>query len=89
MRYLLALLLFTAPVQASAFSTVAEFQPDFETAKSCRPIDGRQVWQGKRAFYIQSWLLNNPGRVDPDAVGTVAFKDNKKSDLKPFEDACK
>jgi hypothetical protein len=89
MRYLLALLLLTAPVQASAFSTVSEFQPDFAKAKICRQIDGRQVWQGKQAFYIQSWLLNKPGKVDPDAVGAVALKDNKSEDLKPFVDACK
>ncbi|HXC39065.1 MAG TPA: hypothetical protein VN667_08960 [Burkholderiales bacterium] len=89
MRYLLALLLLTAPVQASAFSTVSEFQKDFSAAKSCRPIDGRQVWKGKQAFYIQSWLLNQPGQVDPEAVSAVALKDNSPEDLKPFVEACK
>lgn len=89
MRYILAVLIFIAPVQAFAFETVAEFQPDFAVAKPCKPIDGRQVWQGKKAYYIQNWMFWKPGPVDPDTAGVVAFKDNKKSDLKPFAAACK
>jgi hypothetical protein len=45
------------PVASDGFTTVEEYQDDFAQARECEPIDGRHVWAGKRAYYIQSWLF--------------------------------
>jgi len=89
MRLILIGLLMIAPASAFAFTPPVGYQSDFSSAKQCRDIDGRHVWQGQQGYYIQNWLLNQPGQIDPDTVGVVDLNDNAADVLQPFVDACK
>lgn len=79
-----------APLSASEFTTVDEFQDDFATAKECRPIEGRKVWKGERAFYIQAWAFQTgeSGLLDDETASAVPFADNTPEDLADFRKAC-
>lgn len=72
------------------FGTSREFSDDFATARPCEAIDGRLVWAGQRAFYIQSWqfMTGQSGLLDPENASAVPIADNDKAALQPFEDAC-
>lgn len=90
MRVTLAAILVLMPMSAAlAFEPdMPGYDADFAAAKQCKPIDGRQVWQGKTAYYIQEWLgYKAGGPLDPDAVGVVA-KNSSKALLKEFRKAC-
>lgn len=84
----LSLLLVTP---AWAFSTVDEYAADFAKARECKPIDGRKVWAGKDAYYIQAWLFytGQSGLLDDEVASAVPIADNGKDALEPFEAACK
>jgi len=90
MKNVLVLLALLAAWPAWAYSTGDEYQPDFEKARECKPIDGRKVWAGKDAYYIQANMFQTgqSGLLDDDAVSTVPIKDNDKVALEAFEKAC-
>jgi hypothetical protein len=66
-------------------ATVDELQTDFERAVPCHQIDGRNVWKGALAFYIQSFVYDGDTPVAADAV---LPEDNSAETVKEFEDAC-
>ncbi len=90
MKTLLIALLVVSPVSASQFRTVAEYQNDFDKAMICKPIDGRMVWKGKIAFYIQSTMFytSETGQVAEDAASVVPVATNPKKALVAFYKAC-
>lgn len=90
MKNLLAAVLMLTATPCLAWSTVDEFEKDFETAKECRPIEGRKVWAGKEAYYIQSWFFRtgDSGLLDEESASAVAIADNDKEALQPFVEAC-
>tara|TARA_R110002110_G_scaffold37601_2_gene124028 strand:+ start:7496 stop:7774 length:279 start_codon:yes stop_codon:yes gene_type:complete len=89
-RLIFALALFSSPAMADGFSTVDEYQADFESARSCVSIDGRKVWKGKTAFYIQSWLFRSgsSGLLDDSVAAAVPVNGNPQGNLAVFVDAC-
>lgn len=92
MRSLFAALALLAAVPAHAFTTLPESSADFAQARECRPLkDGRRVWVGHDAYYVQAWLFytGESGQIDDDAVSVVSPADNSKDALAPFADACK
>jgi hypothetical protein len=93
MRLLFVLLaLFVSPAwSADGFSTVNEYQADFDKAHACKPIDGRKFWEGERAFYLQSWLFytGQSGLLDDENADVLDRKDLSKEDITKFEGACK
>lgn len=87
---LLALLIATPAVAADGFTTVKDFQPDFEKAVQCRPLDGRKVWKGHTAYYIQSTMFytDQSGALDPESADTVAIKTAPAKSLAVFKKVC-
>ncbi|MBD9372761.1 hypothetical protein IB238_09020 [Rhizobium sp. ARZ01] len=83
--------LFAAAFAAvTAQPTVEELQADFETARPCYAlIDGREVWEGKKAFFISSYT-KEAAELDPDLVGADAVlrDDNSLDVIGEFEAAC-
>lgn len=69
-------------------ATVDELQTDFESAVPCHQIDGRKVWKGAIAFYIQSFVYDGDRPVATDAADAVLPEDNSAETVKEFEDAC-
>ncbi|WDZ78321.1 hypothetical protein PWG15_07505 [Ensifer adhaerens] len=69
-------------------ATVDELQTDFESAVPCHQIDGRKVWKGAIAFYIQSFVYDGDTPVATDAADAVLPEDNSAETVKEFEDAC-
>ncbi|RAS13636.1 hypothetical protein [Ensifer adhaerens] len=69
-------------------ATVDELQTDFERAVPCHQIDGRNVWKGALAFYIQSFVYDGDTPVATDAADAVLPEDNSAETVKEFEDAC-
>lgn len=70
--------------------TVEELQADFETARPCYAlIDGREVWEGKKAFFISSYT-KEAAELDPALVGAdaVVRDDNSFDVIAEFEAAC-
>jgi hypothetical protein len=59
--------------------------------KQCRDIDGRKLWAGPKAYYLQAWQFKTAqsGLLDDDAVSVVSFADNKPADLDGLREACK
>lgn len=91
MKFALIALLFAAPAfAADGFGTTIEYRADFETASACNPIDGRKVWKGEQAFYIQSWLFQTgqSGVLDEESADAIPVKGNDKEALAAFEAAC-
>lgn len=68
---------------ASDFRTVPAFQADFSKAKACHEIDGRKVWKGSKAFYIEASSLSE------GAVSVVIRSENAKQAFTKFETACR
>lgn len=91
MKTVLALLAFLIPASAWAFSTVEEFQEDFEQARECEPIEGRKVWAGKDAYYIQAWFFQTgqSSILDEETASAVPIEDNDAEALADFIEACK
>ncbi|HEV7319343.1 MAG TPA: hypothetical protein VGO04_12120 [Ensifer sp.] len=69
-------------------ATVDELQTDFESAVPCHQIDGRNVWKGALAYYIQSFIYEGDKPVATDAADAVLPEDNSAETVKEFEDAC-
>lgn len=91
MRTLLAALIVLAVSPAFAFSTDPEFADDFATARECRPLaDGRKLWAGEKAYYVQAWLFTTgqSGQLDDDVASVVPIADNTPEALKDFAAAC-
>lgn len=75
---------------AVAQPTVDDLQADFETARPCPAlVDGREVWEGKVAFFISSYT-KEAAALDPDLVGADAVLrgDNDANVVAEFEAAC-
>lgn len=90
MKTLIIALLIASPVAASDFRAAPEYQSDFDNATQCRQmIGGRRVWEGDKAYYIQSsaFYTDQTEQVSEDAVTTI-FLDNTRQALKPFRKAC-
>jgi hypothetical protein len=87
---LFALALLTAH-PAAAFTTVDEYAADFAAARECRQLaDGRRVWAGGEAYYVQSWFFETgqSGAIDDDAVSAIPIADNAPDALTTFANAC-
>ncbi|OCP16957.1 MULTISPECIES: hypothetical protein [unclassified Ensifer] len=77
-----------SPNIALSAATVDDLQADFETAVPCQQIDGRNVWKGTIAYYIQSFVYQGDTPVATDAADAVLPEDNSAETVKEFEDAC-
>lgn len=75
---------------ATSQPTVDELQADFETALECRhQVDGRQVWMGRRAFFIASHSHGVDQAGDgSEAADAVLRDDNDPDVMAEFEAAC-
>ena len=72
--------------------TVDALQSDLQTARACKDeIDGRKVWKGGLAYYIQSYVYNGASTDDPTQVATDAVlpTDNSPETIQEFEAACR
>jgi hypothetical protein len=75
---------------AAALPTTDDLQTDFESARPCAAlVDGREVWEGEKAFYIASYTKAATD-LDPDLVGADAVlrDDNSADVISEFEAAC-
>ena len=90
MRNIVAALLLLVTSPAWAWSTVPEYEADFAKARECTPIDGRKVWAGERAYYIQAWLLatGDSGLLDDENASVVDVSENTPDALAAFTKAC-
>lgn len=61
-------------------------QSDLQAAYACRDIDGRKVWKGELAYYIQSYIYD--GQLADDAADAVLPEDNSPETMREFEQAC-
>ncbi|MGF6176988.1 hypothetical protein [Ensifer sp. 4252] len=77
-----------SPNIALSAATVDDLQADFEMAVPCQQIDGRNVWKGAIAYYIQSFVYQGDTPVATDAADAVLPEDNSAETVKEFEDAC-
>ncbi|MCV3736298.1 hypothetical protein OCK02_08775 [Rhizobium sp. TRM96647] len=75
---------------AATQPTVEELQSDFESALECaRPVDGRQVWKGQRAFFISSYSQSmGQAAGGSEAADAVLPDDNDPEVIAEFEAAC-
>ena len=93
MRLATLFFLIAAPaLAADGFGTLPEYQKDFDAAVACQPMkDGRRVWKGRDAFYIQSWLFytGQSGALDEESTDAVIKKDNPPETVAMFEEQCK
>ena len=74
-----------------ASATVADLQADIEAAVACRQIDGRKVWKGEIAYYIQSYVYEGDAAASADraeVADAVLPEDNSAETVKEFEEAC-
>ncbi|WP_426125159.1 hypothetical protein [Pararhizobium sp. PWRC1-1] len=77
-------------VPAAQEPTADALQSDLQTAYSCKDIDGRKVWKGGLAYYIQSFVYDDG---TPDDAGNMATDavlpgDNSAETMQEFEQAC-
>lgn len=73
---------------APTAATMEELQADFEAAVACRQIDGRKVWKGELAYYIQSYVYEGEAAASDDVADAVLPEDNTEETVKEFEEAC-
>lgn len=80
-----------AAMAAGGFSTIDELQPDFDKASPCEDIDGRKVWKGKKAFYIQAYAFKTGQSkvLSDDSASAVIKSDQSKDVLELYERACR
>lgn len=90
MKTILAALFLLTATPCLAWSTVPEYEWDFSKARECRPIDGRKVWAGTEAYYIQSWLFwtGDSGLLDDEAVSVIDITENTAGALERYAAAC-
>jgi len=77
-------------IPAAPEPTADAMQSDLQTAYSCKDIDGRKVWKGGLAYYIQSFVYDD---ATPDDAGNMATdavlpEDNSPETMQEFEQAC-
>ncbi|MDR6759569.1 hypothetical protein J2Y48_004885 [Mycoplana sp. BE70] len=87
---MLVLMFATVLALTAAQPTVEDLQTDFETARPCQhEVDGREVWEGKKAFFIASYT-KQAAELDPSLVGADAVlrDDNSPDVIGEFETAC-
>ena len=88
----LTMLAMTAMTDASAAPppTAEALQSDLQTAYSCKDIDGRRVWKGGLAYYIQSYVYDGQSTGDATDIATDAVlpADNAPETIQEFEEAC-
>ncbi|MCA1365952.1 hypothetical protein I6F15_00820 [Bradyrhizobium sp. BRP14] len=75
----------------STSASVEDLQADFETAVACRQIDGRNVWKGELAYYIQSYVYEGDAAASADVAevaDAVLPEDNSAETVREFEEAC-
>ena len=89
MKALILLILLAAP--AWAWTPPEGYEADFAGARECRPVDGRKLWVGGTAYYLQANLFRTSasGLLDDDAVSVIEFDDNSLEALATFADHCK
>ncbi|ASY62878.1 hypothetical protein SJ05684_c14300 [Sinorhizobium sojae CCBAU 05684] len=68
--------------------TMEELQADFEAAVACRQIEGRKVWKGELAYYIQSYVYEGQAAAAEDVADAVLPEDNTEETVREFEEAC-
>lgn len=75
---------------SSEAPTADAMQSDLQTAYACKDIDGRKVWKGGLAYYIQSFMYDGqtPDSSDEIATDAVLPADNTPETMKEFEEAC-
>lgn len=91
MALLLASLLLAMPAGAAdGFYTADEYQADFATAVACKPVEGRKLWKGKEAFYIQSWLFytGQSGALDDESASVIIPSENTPKVMAQYVAAC-
>jgi len=91
MALLFASLLLAVPANAAdGFITADEYQADFATAVPCEPVEGRKLWKGKEAFYIQAWLFytGQSGALDDETADAIAFSENTPKVMAQYVAAC-
>ncbi|URK88392.1 hypothetical protein LP421_14255 [Rhizobium sp. RCAM05350] len=88
-------LIFVAATAAADISpamgpTADALQSDLQTAYSCKDIDGRKVWKGGLAYYIQSFVYDDEAPDDTANMATDAVlpEDNSAETMQEFEQAC-
>lgn len=77
-------------LQPAAEPTTDALQSDLQTAYACKDIDGRKVWKGGLAFYIESFVYDG-AQVDARtniAADAVLPADNTPETMQEFEQAC-
>lgn len=88
----LIMLAITAATGASAAPspTADDLQADLQTAYACKEIDGRKVWKGGLAYYIQSYVYDGQPMDDATDIATDAVlpADNAPETMREFEEAC-
>jgi hypothetical protein len=87
----LVMMAITAATDASAAPppTADALQSDLQTAYSCKEIDGRKVWKGGLAYYIQSYVYDGqPADATDIATDAVLPADNSPETMREFEQAC-
>ncbi|WP_275789268.1 hypothetical protein [Rhizobium gei] len=90
---LLGLIFMAATIisDASASEPMADaIQLDLQTAYTCKDIDGRKVWKGELAYYIQSYVYDGQHGDDATdmAADAVLPEDNTPETMREFEQAC-
>ena len=86
---LLIATLMAPPSMAEHVTTTDDLQADFERAVPCQQIDGRNVWKGGIAYYIQSYVYDTDGSEHAgDGADAVLPEDNTPETVKEFETAC-
>lgn len=88
----LIMLALTAATDASVAAppTADALQADLQTAYPCKEIDGRKVWKGGLAYYIQSYVYDGQSADDATDLATDAVlpTDNSPETMHEFEEAC-
>lgn len=70
--------------------TADALQSDLQTAYPCQDIDGRKVWKGGLAYYIESYIYEGHSAESAADIATDAVLpgDNTPETMKEFEQAC-
>lgn len=89
MKALAVLLLLTTP--ALAWTPPEGYEKDFATARECKPVKGRKVWVGGKAYYRQANMFwtDQSGLLDDDAVSAIDFDEASLEALAPYAEACR
>lgn len=83
-------LMATAETPPATEPTAEAMQSDLQTAYPCKDIDGRKVWKGGLAYYIESYIYDgqSPDGTTDIATDAVLPQDNTADTMEEFEQAC-